>query len=159
VQPHREFAAEGQLNAQAFTTFLPVVRKTVRHARAFRSVRAPFFPGYLFVKLALGRDRWRSVNGTYGVSRLVMAGELPQPVPHGVVEALQTLRDRDGLMSFGPNLRIGERAQILSGPFAGRMAELIRLPPSGRVQVLLELMGSPIAVSVAREVLAPAAIA
>ena len=159
VQPHRELRAEAQLNAQGFVTFLPVVQKTIRHARAFRSARAPFFPGYLFVRLAIGRDRWRSVNGTYGVSRLVMAGELPQPVPPGIVEALQTLRDHDGLMSFGPNLKIGEQARILSGPFAGRIGALSRLPPSGRVQVLLEIMGSQVAVSVGREVLAPEAAA
>ena len=159
VQPHREFRAEAQLNAQGFVTFLPVVQKTIRHARAFRTALAPFFPGYLFVELAIGRDRWRSVNGTYGVARLVMAGELPQPVPRGVVETLQTLRDHDGMMSFGPNLKLGERARILSGPFAGWIGELNRLPPSGRVQVLLKIMGSQVAVSVEREILAPAAVA
>jgi len=122
VQPYREFRAEAQLKAQGFATFLPAVRKTISHARTFRTARAPFFPGYVFVQLMVGRDRWRSVNGTYGVSHLVMGGELPQPVPHGGRRALQALQDGDGLMSFDPNLKVGDQARILSGPFAGGLA-------------------------------------
>ena len=109
TQPHREFGAERQLAAQGFKTFLPTHWKTTRHARAFRTAKAPLFPGYLFVELALGRDRWRSVNGTFGVSRMIMAGELPQPVPAGVVEALLALRDSTDTVSFGDQLRPGQR--------------------------------------------------
>jgi transcription antitermination factor NusG len=45
--------------------------KTVRHARRLSTVEAPFFPRYLFTVLDLTRHLWRSVNGTFGVSRLV----------------------------------------------------------------------------------------
>ena len=64
----------------------------------------PIFPRYLFVVLDLDRDRWRSVNGTFGVARLVMmAGDRPQPAPHGVVEALVALADgRDVLRGRSP---------------------------------------------------------
>ena len=157
AQPHREFGAERQLAAQGFKTFLPTHWKTTRHARAFRTAKAPLFPGYLFVELALGRDRWRSVNGTFGVSRMIMAGELPQPVPPGVVEALLALRDSTDSVSFEDQLRPGSAARVLAGPFAGCIGELVKLTPSGRVQLLLEIMGSQVSVSLRRDALAPAA--
>ena len=47
----------------------------MRHARKILNVRAPLFPGYLFVSLDLTRDRWRSINSTYGVLGLIMGGE------------------------------------------------------------------------------------
>src|SRR5437016_11201899 len=72
--PLRETYAEGHLRNQGFATFLPKRHKTVRHARKLRAVEAAFFPRYLFVVLDLARHQWRSVNGTYGVSRLVMRG-------------------------------------------------------------------------------------
>src|SRR5258705_10706704 len=86
--PFAEARAEGQLHRQGFRTFQPKRHKTVRHARRLSTVEAPFFPRYLFIGLDLARDRWRSVNSTFGVSRLVMWGDQPHPVPHGVVEAL-----------------------------------------------------------------------
>src|SRR5213594_3067034 len=64
--PLRESYAQGHLRNQAFRTFLPKRRKTVRHARRLRAVEAAFFPRYLFVVLDLARHQWRSVNGTFG---------------------------------------------------------------------------------------------
>src|SRR5262245_64991181 len=81
--PLGEARAQSQLENQSFLTFLPKRQKTVRHARKLTSVLAPFFPRYLFVALDLTRDQWRSVNGTFGVARLVMQGEQPAPVPRG----------------------------------------------------------------------------
>ena len=49
----------------------PKRHKTVRHARRLSTVEAPFFPSYLFTVLDLTRHQWRSVSGTFGVSRLV----------------------------------------------------------------------------------------
>lgn len=81
--PVREMRARMHLENQGFRTFLPQRPKTVRHARKFSTVVAPFFPRYLFVVLDLGLDHWRSVNGTFGVANLIMQGDMPNPVPFG----------------------------------------------------------------------------
>jgi transcription antitermination factor NusG len=86
--PFAEARAERQLHRQGFRTFQPKRHKTVRHARRLSTVEAPFFPRYLFIVLDLAHHQWRSVNGTFGVSRLVMRGDQPDPLPRGVVEAL-----------------------------------------------------------------------
>src|SRR5579862_8183633 len=70
AQPFSELRAQGNLENQGFRTFVPKRHKTVRHARKLRTVESPFFPRYLFIVLDIERDRWRSVNGTFGVSRL-----------------------------------------------------------------------------------------
>jgi transcription antitermination factor NusG len=140
TQPAREVGAAGQLGRQGFESFLPMHVKTVRHARRFRTVRAPVFPRYVFVRLDLGRHRWRSVNGTFGVSSLVMAGGLPAPVPRGVVEGLADLCGAGGLMSLEPGLEVGRRARVLAGPLAGLLGELTRVDEGGRVQILLDVL-------------------
>src|SRR5262245_16033148 len=73
----REMRAQTQLQQQGFRTYLPKRLKTIRHARKLSTVVAPFFPSYLFVMLDLTRNRWRSVNGTFGVAGLVMQGDQP----------------------------------------------------------------------------------
>lgn len=139
-----EMRAHLQLGAQGFRTFFPRVRRTVRHARRMRTALAPAFPGYLFVRLDLTRDRWRSVNGTIGVMRLIMAHELPAPVPHGVVESLMAYADATGLAHFERDLREGQAVRIKDGPLAEAVGRLTKLDTNGRVRVLLEIMGGQI---------------
>src|SRR5215471_12553736 len=86
--PHSERKAEMHLRAQGFRTYLPQIKRTIRHARQFRDVRAPLFPRYLFLILDLSRDRWLSVRSTFGVSSLYTCNGRPVPVPVGVVERI-----------------------------------------------------------------------
>ena len=151
--PHREFRAAKQLEFQGFTTYLPAVRKTVRHARRFRNVVAPFFPQYLFVQLDLARHRWRSVNGTFGVTSLIMEGERPKAVPRGVVEAISAAVDGAGHVAPCPN--VGDSVRILTGPFADRVGKLLHIDERKRVQILLEMMGTKIVVRSNGDALVP----
>jgi transcription elongation factor/antiterminator RfaH len=153
TQPGREAGACAQLEAQGFATFLPLVARTVRHARKMRAVRAPLFPSYVFVAFDPARERWRSVNGTFGVSRLVMAGERPAPAPHGVVEALLALRDESGCVRLDADLRAGQRVEVIAGPFAHALGSLARLDAHGRVCVLLEMMGGLVPAAIDRSAL------
>jgi transcriptional antiterminator RfaH len=126
---------------------MPKRRKTIRHARRLSTVEAPFFPRYLFVALDLGRDQWRRVNGTFGVARLVMRGDEPQPVPCGVVEALVASADARGILQLGVKLRVGDAVRLMAGPFAEHLAVLDQLDESGRVRVLLDLLGRQVKIS------------
>jgi transcriptional antiterminator RfaH len=155
--PHREFRAETQLANQGFRVFLPRRLKTVRHARKLSSVPAPFFPRYLFVELDLACQRWRSVNGTFGVASLVMQGDLPLAVPRGVVETMLVASDGNGRLCLQPYLQVGSQVRLAAGPFAEQLATLDRLDDSGRVVVLLELMGAAVPVRIGRELILPAA--
>ncbi len=148
TQPHRESRAQAHLTAQGFRAFLPRHRKTVRHARKLKTVSAPLFPCYLFVVLDLGRDRWRSVNGTFGVLRLVAGDESPIPVPAGVVASMVAKCGSDGHLNLGRSLEVGDRVRVLSGPFADLIGELTRIDGAERVRVLLRLLGSEIPVSI-----------
>jgi transcription antitermination factor NusG len=145
-QAHREHFAAFQLRQQGFAVFLPLRPKTWRHARRIETRHVPFFPGYLFMLLDLDRDRWRSVNGTFGVRRLVTAGGEARPValPAGLVETLRGEADDRGCLRRAGLLRAGQAVRILAGPFGDRMGELIGLDEAGRVRVLIELLGGQI---------------
>jgi len=143
---HREQLARFHLGAQGFRTFLPRFNKTVRHARRLREVIAPVFPGYIFVVLDPERDRWRSINGTFGVARLVSAHQRPVPVPVGVVEALLATVDELGLVRFDRDLKPGQPVRVLTGPLSQHLGVLERLDAKGRVQVLMNVMGRQAAV-------------
>jgi transcriptional antiterminator RfaH len=151
TQPNRELRAKSQLENQGYEVFLPRCLKTVRHARKLTNVAAPFFPRYLFVRLDLVQHRWRSVNGTFGVISLVMQGEKPHPVPRGVVEAMIAFVDTSGFLCFKESLVVGTQVRLAAGPFAEQLGILDRLDDSGRVRVLLDIMGAAIPVYVERK--------
>jgi len=146
TQPHRETQAARQLDNQDFRVFVPRILKSRRHARKFDTVRAPLFPRYIFVALDLSRDRWRSVNGTLGVDRLLMRGGEPEPVPRGLVEQLAEAASPDGVVRGGPPLKEGQSVRVTAGPFADLIGTLERLDDNDRVRVLLDILGGKIPV-------------
>jgi transcription elongation factor/antiterminator RfaH len=157
TRPKSERKAEWHLRAQGFRTYIPQIRKTIRHARQLRTVLAPVFPGYLFIVLDLARDRWLSVRSTVGVARLFTHQDgRPVPVPDGIVESL--VEQTDGNVTrLDAGLVKGQSVRILSGPFADFMGTLERLDEAGRVQVLLQMMGTAVPVTLHRSALSPAA--
>jgi transcriptional antiterminator RfaH len=157
TQSCAEDCAVLHLEAQGYQVFCPRLRKMVRHARKSTSKFVPLFPGYLFVRLDTARDRWRSVNGTRGVIRLLTQGDVPQPVPQGVVEDLRSHVDVDGAVSRTRSLVPGQQVRIAEGPFADFVGTLQRLNGADRVQVLISLLGRSVSATLRCGALAPAA--
>jgi transcriptional antiterminator RfaH len=71
THPHAEVKAGLHLTRQGFDIYLPRYLKKGRHARRVETVAAPLYPGYVFVAIDCGVQRWRSIQSTIGVSRLV----------------------------------------------------------------------------------------
>lgn len=147
TQAHAEERACLNLERQGFRTYLPRYRRERRHARRRDVVKAPLFPGYVFVQLDLERSPWRSINGTFGIARLVCHGERPAPVPAGVVEAIAAKAGSDGLIELQPPpLRKGEPLQIVSGALAECRGFFERMADRDRVVLLLDLLGRKVRV-------------
>jgi transcription elongation factor/antiterminator RfaH len=153
--PQRELQAASQLKNQNFRAFVPRYWKNRRHARKLETISAPLFPRYLFVVVDRSVDRWRSINGTLGVERLLMQGGEPLPVPCGVVEGLIAVADCLGNVQFDAHLKEGQRVKVTAGVFAEFVGELERLDDNGRVRVLLEIMGGKVRVVIPQALLAP----
>jgi transcriptional antiterminator RfaH len=156
TRPQRELQAATQLNNQSFRTFVPRFWKNRRHARKVETISAPLFPRYIFVVVDRGRDRWRSINGTLGVDRLLTHAGEPQAVPAGVVESLIASADTQGNMRFDFHLREGQSVKVMAGPFADLIGQLERLDDNGRVRVLLEILGGKVRVTLPHSFVAPA---
>jgi transcription elongation factor/antiterminator RfaH len=155
--PHCERKAGLHLGAQGFRTHLPLVQKTIRHARQLRNVRTPLFPRYVFIILDLERDRFLCVRSTVGVSSLFSCDGRPTPVPEGIVEALVEHSDEASLTLFQSGLTAGQPVRIMRGPFANLVGTLERLDDAGRVRVLLNMMGTAVPLRLHRSALSPAA--
>ena len=75
-----------------------------------------------------------------------MRADEPEPVSEGLVEQLIDITETNGAVHYTPHLKNGQVIKVTGGPFAEFMGELQRLDGSGRVQVLLDLLGGKIPV-------------
>jgi transcriptional antiterminator RfaH len=147
--PHQEARAECNLRRQGFDPWLPAFRKARRHARKIDSVAVPLFPSYLFVRLDMASARWRSINGTFGVVKLLCNGDAPEPVPGGLVDAILERCDAQGLVQL-PVRRyaVGEALRVAAGPFADLVGIYEGMSGRDRVVLLLDMLGRKVKATV-----------
>jgi transcriptional antiterminator RfaH len=142
LKPNAIQIAERNLRRQGFEIFSPRQSETLRRGARFVTVEKPLFPGYLFVATVDGGAPWRTINNTYGVSKLVAFSEhAPAAVPLEVVAGLQARCDSNGLFGAPEALSPGDQVKIVSGPFAEFIGKVETLTPQKRVWVLLDLLG------------------
>ena len=141
-RPRQEEVAKAHLERQGYRIFAPRIARGVRQARQIQRVLRPLFPRYFFIELDLQVDRWRPVQGTYGVSTLIMDGDRPRVVPRGLVEELRARTDGTGEVILGGRFEPGDRVRLIAGPLAGQTGNLADLGDSERVAVLFEMLGA-----------------
>ena len=149
VKPRQEKLAISHLERQGFVTHCPMVARSRLVAKKPTLVREPLFPGYVFVELG-AEDRWRSINGTIGVLRLVTFGNAPASVPAGFVERLQDLADADGHVAFEEDFKPGDTVRVIGGPFDDLCGSLAGISGGERVVVLLQLLSGETRVTLPR---------
>lgn len=147
--PHQERRAIENLRRQGFEVWLPEFRRRRRHARRVDNVLAPLFPAYLFVRLDVGTERWRSVNGTFGVVRLLCNGDEPQAVPAEFIDALVARCDDAGMVVLPPRkFQLGETVRVAAGPFADLEGLFEEMSGRDRVFLLFNLLGRQVRASI-----------
>lgn len=151
LKPNCAAIAERNLHRQGFAVFLPLEEATRRKNGRFVTVRQPLFPGYVFVGHDAASGRWRAINATQGIARLVRFGDAPAEVP---IELISDLRARIGEDGTTPELdpfTKGDRVRLATGPFAGFLAEIAEVAPDRRVWLLIDLLGARTRMQVAPE--------
>ena len=149
VKPRQEKLAITHLERQGFATHCPQVARSRMVGRKPGMAREALFPGYVFVQLGQ-EHRWRSINGTIGVLRLVTFGDEPACVPQGFVERLQRMEAEHGHVSFEEDLKPGDAVRVVGGPFDDLCGSLAGIVGSERVIVLLRMLSGETRVTLPR---------
>jgi transcriptional antiterminator RfaH len=129
-------------HVQTFLPLLEVVQR--RRTKCVRSLE-PLFPGYLFVHMPALQacpGLWYAVRWTPGVRRILGTDNTPVAMPPEAVRAIQTRTADLGFVRPRPRFQSGDAVRIRLGPLAGLEAVFdCPMPRSGRVRVLLQLLG------------------
>lgn len=86
--------------------------------------------------------RWRAINSTFGVSRIVTFGsDYPAQVPPVLMGQLLARCDQNGRLLPPDALAPGDQVRILKGPLSDFVGTVEQISPQQRVWLLLEFMG------------------
>lgn len=144
TKANREINARLQYERQGHDVYLPLIRRTVRHARRNMEVLRPFFPGYLFLHLDPESADWVAIASTYDAIGAIQFGDRYVPAPDWVIEDLKA-REIGGAIELEmlqsdwliPGTAVGVRLDsetVTSGIVYSSRGK-------ANVVVLLELMG------------------
>jgi transcriptional antiterminator RfaH len=158
TQVNAEAKAARNLLQQGFEIYLPCYLKRRCHARKIDEVAAPLFPRYIFVRIDLATQRWRSIQSTLGVASLVLNGAEPAVVPPQVLGSLRAREDEGGYIKLDqrPKFAPGDRVRVIAGAFAENFALFEGLADRDRVLVLLEMLGRKVCVAIEADMVAVA---
>ena len=138
------------LRAQDFEALWPTYREVVIRRNRRVVVERPAFHGYLFVKFDLSGWRWRAINSTPGIIRLLpMGSEEPVALPAGFVEALQSREPSapvvaEVIATFAANTIV----RILAGAFYGKLGRVVSSAPRSTRLSVEAFGGRPTVMSV-----------
>jgi transcriptional antiterminator RfaH len=158
TQANGELKAAQNLMRQGFEIYLPRYLKRRHHARKVDFAAKPLFPRYLFVAIDVATQRWRSIQSTFGVVRLVSNGLDPAMVPERVVSALRAREDHKGFitMETNPTFAPGDKVRVLAGAFVDNAALFQGMADHDRVSILLDMLGRKVRVLLDADMVAAA---
>ena len=142
TKPQSEFKAQENLLRQGYETYLPLVQTSRRRNGKKVNRTEAFFPRYLFIYLDKETDNWAPIRSTLGVAGMVRFGGMPAVVPENMIDNLKSNENEFGLQSFEKKeLKLGDKVEIIDGPFAGHKAIYQKMKSTERVSVLLDIVG------------------
>ena len=158
TQLNGEAKAAENLRRQGYEAYLPRYLMRRRHARKIDFTAKPLFPCYVFVAIDIATQRWRSVQSTFGVVRLVTNGDEPAAVPEGVISALKAREDEKGFVGMDPRstFAIGDKVRVIAGAFMDNPAFFSGMADRDRIYILLEMLGRKVRVQLDMDLVAAA---
>jgi transcription antitermination factor NusG len=149
VRTGHEQRVSATLSDKGYEEFLPVYRSTRKWSDRSKQLNVALFPGYLFCRLDVQHGLLPIVT-TPGIISVVGAGRLPVAIPDHEIEALRTVV-RSGLHAQPwPNLAVGAKVLIESGPLAGLEGVTLQVDKKFRLMLSVSLLQRSVAVEIDR---------
>ena len=148
TRPQAEIKAAAHLGRQGFEIYFPRYLKRRRHAHRVEMVAAPLFPRYMFVAIDMAVQRWRSIQSTIGVARLVCNGDHPAEVPDSIIRGLRLGEDDGGFVHLKrpPAFKLGDKIRVLDGVFSACLGLFEGMTDGERIAILLDMLGRKVRV-------------
>ena len=142
---------------QGVVSFLPLLDTWKQWSDRKKKVSEPLFRGYLFVNIAMQREKI-AVLDTEGVVKFIGIGKTPSVIYQRDIEWLkQLVREPDAVHRTVDSLPPGQKVRVLVGPFKDFEGVVVKQGRESRLVVFFESIMQGVEVTIFPDVLAPIA--
>ncbi|MBF0559374.1 MAG: hypothetical protein HQL08_11415 [Nitrospirae bacterium] len=153
TKPKQEDKVEETFRRAAIEVFNPKLRRKKLVRGKNEHVITPFFANYLFAKFD-PLKQYHMIKYTRGVRGIVGNPGSPWPVSDDIINIIRSRMNEDGLIVITPDIEIGDRVEIMEGPFRGFMGIFEKeMKDSDRIIVLLNTIEYQARVNIDKEFL------
>lgn len=147
VKTGREEDVQNRLNArfnESFFSLVPKKHLIEKRQGETNHVIEKLFPGYVFIRTNMDRNKFKVINRMTGVVRLVSADTDYSRIDDNEMDIILKLINKDGIIECSKLLKENSKITVLEGPLLG-MESIIKKVNShtNRARILLNLMGDP----------------
>jgi transcriptional antiterminator NusG len=149
TRSRHEKQVDAMLRRQRLETYLPLLRTWSRRQDRRVTVELPALPGYLFVRCALYGEVRAQIKKTPGVIHVVETADRPCVIPEAEIKSLRVVLERSFAAETHPYFNVGDRVQVVRGPFIGAEGLLMRVAPGRhKLVVNVEFVNQAVAVEI-----------
>ncbi|MFA6988951.1 MAG: transcription termination/antitermination protein NusG [Candidatus Gastranaerophilaceae bacterium] len=99
------------------------------------------FPGYVLVEMLMDDDSWFLVQNTAGVTKFVGANKKPIPARDSEIKKI-IHRAQVQTVKVEFDIKVGDKARIISGPFADFVGEITEVyPDKSKLRASVSIFG------------------
>ena len=160
VYEGKEDDVQKRLNARfkkSFLTLVPKKHTIFRRARGEKLGIKNLFPGYVFIRTDMDKDKYKIINQMSGVIQLVSAGKDFIKIDDDEIALILKLINKDGIIEISKILKDAPGSKeftVIEGPLKGMESIITRVDAHDRrAYVLLNHMGDPIKIEVGAKVI------
>ena len=137
------------LSERKIPCYLPKKTETRQWHDRKKTLEAPIFPGYIFVQPEIGL--YQELNYIRGSCGLVAFNNRPAVIQDREIERIRRVAFSGKRLETHPELIIGEKVVILSGPLKGLDGELVRIKNHHRLIINANILGQSVSLEIGIE--------
>jgi len=156
TRSRHEKKVEIELKGKSVEVFLPLYETLSRRRDRKKLILLPLFPGYLFVRIALERERILEVLKVKGVVRIIgkTSTEL-YAIPESQIDAVHKMVESDRLISGHPYIKEGSRVRVKAGPLQGIEGILVERRGRHRLIISVDMLQQSVSAEISMDEVEP----
>jgi len=144
AKPKAESRVIRELGYQGFSTYCPMYRKENLSGQKIKIKNTPLFPCYVFILANQhAKNNIHVIRSTYGVSRLLKVGEVPNTISNEIIYTLKNIEDKN-MSVVDSYFKKGDLIKISHGLYKGLRALYEMDDGIGRAVVLLNILNKQV---------------
>ena len=128
---------ESNLANQNFDYYLPKIKTKKPNSNLTEEI---LFPGYVFIKTRF--EDFSSIRYTKGIKKVIKFGDSIPCLTDNEIKSIKAIEKLSKSKPISLKFTIGQEAVFSNGPFKGTIVKICSLPSKGRIEVLLNMLGS-----------------